>query len=60
MVGLKIKEYLDEKGIKYSYLSKKSEPDIKRKKKIERRRIFCNMQRSWVTCRNICAGQSNQ
>ena len=24
MVGLKIKEYLDEKGIKYSYLSKKS------------------------------------
>ena len=24
MIGLKIKEYLDEKGIKYSYLSKKS------------------------------------
>lgn len=24
MISLKIKEYLDEKGIKYSYLSKKS------------------------------------
>ena len=47
MVGLKIKEYLDVKGIKYSYLAEKTgmpmnilSPTLNGKKKIECRGIF--------------------
>lgn len=52
MVGLKIKEYLDEKGIKYSYLSKTSgipmnllSPTLngKRKLSVEEYFVICSV-----------------
>ncbi len=61
MVGLKIKEYLDENGIKYSYLSEKTgmpmnilSPTLNGKRKNECRRVFHDLWNSWIASRNIC------